>query len=720
MNRKTLFIVTTILLGQIATHAAATETRLIEEVVVIGSKDKVYEIPGSGALLDESDLDKFDHVDLGKMLESVPGVYIREEDGYGLRPNIGIRGATTDRSQKITIMEDGVLITPAPYSAPAAYYVPNISRMAAIEVLKGPSAIQHGPHTVGGAINFVTKRTPDKTLGELDLSFGTDGFYKWQASFGTKVGNFGILLDGLYYGSDGFKDLDTGGDTGFERKDFTVKLHWQPPTERMQALTLKFGYGDEDADETYLGLTDSDFYTNPKRRYAASQLDRFQSEHWKIHANYGAEINERTRINAKAYYNEFDRSWNKLGGFVNGPDLKSVLANPGQYTTQYAIITGASNSLNSDDQILDVTDKDRSIESKGIQASLTHLSNIGNIELETQLGVRFHSDEVSKNRQPRSYLMSDNKMISDGIDRSYKVLNHAKTDAIAIYLAERISWEKLSIDLGVRYESINGDLLNRGTGDLIESSTDFVSPGIGIIWEATDNLSLLVGLHKGFSPPGPGSSVDPEESLNYEYGLRYRTNFTTLEAVGFFSDYDNLLGRCRVSDTGCNAGEEFNGGAVEISGVEITSSLEIPIADDISLNSTLSYTYTKATFETTFLSNFSQWGIVQAGDSLPYLPTHLGQALFGVTGNRWDVNATLKFQEQMREVPGSGALDQALHADGYISMDLSAGWQATKDLKLQLTVQNVTNESAIISHRPFGARPNMPRSFIVRLKYTID
>ncbi len=719
MNIRTTFSRYIILICAFTTIAAANEPTLIEEVVVIGSKDKVFELAGSGALLDESDLDNFDHVDLGKLLASIPGVYIREEDGYGLRPNIGIRGATTDRSQKITVMEDGILITPAPYSAPAAYYVPNASKIDSIEVLKGPSAIQYGPHTVGGSINFVTKRTPDVPTGELDISFGTDNFYKWQGSFGTKIGNLGILLNGLYYGSDGFKELDTNGDTGFERKDFDIKLHWQPDTERTQSLTLKMGYADEDADETYLGLTDRDFYDNPKRRYAASQLARFQSEHWKIHTNYAVVLNDNLRLNLKAYYNQFDRSWNKLDGFVNGPDLKSVLAAPGQFTTQYAILTGATNSLISDDQLLDVTDNDRKFESKGVQTTVTHLTTLADIELETVVGVRFHSDEVKRNHMPKTYLMSNNKMIELEIFRPAKVFNHGETEALALHFAQQIAWKNISINLGIRYESINGKLLDRTTGNLKESSTGFVAPGIGIIWQATENLSLLAGLHQGFSPPGPGSEVDSEESLNYEYGVRYITDSFTLEAVGFFSDYDNLLGRCRVSDTGCNAGEEFNGGAVEISGVEITSAVEFPITDNLSVNGSLSYTYTNATFKTTFLSNFSQWGIVQAGDKLPYLPEHLGRGQIELTAKNWDVNASLNFQEQMREIPGSGPVDQQLHADGYFTFDLSGTWRATEDLRIQLTLQNVTNEAAIVSHRPFGARPNMPRSLIMRLRYSL-
>ena len=154
----------------------------LEEIVVVGSMEDVSSVPGSGVAIDLEQLERFDYTDLHQILGSVPGVYIREEDGYGLRPNIGIRGAVAERSQKITIMEDGILITPAPYSAPAAYYVPNVSRMQAVEVLKGPSAIRHGPHTVGGAVNLVTADVRPSRFAEIDASYGTCLLYTSDAA----------------------------------------------------------------------------------------------------------------------------------------------------------------------------------------------------------------------------------------------------------------------------------------------------------------------------------------------------------------------------------------------------------------------------------------------------------------------------------------------------------------------------------------------------------
>jgi Fe(3+) dicitrate transport protein len=523
----------------------------------------------------------------------------------------------------------------------------------------------------------------------------------------------------LSYGADGFKSIDGhGDDTGFERTDFGLKLLYQnPDSARDHRITLLVEGGEEKADETYLGLTDADFNENPYRRYAASQLARFESEHLNLLVNYSFSFSGNTTSNLKAYFNEFDRSWNKLDGFVSGPTLQKVLQSPNQYRDQYFVLTGLKDSSLADDETLDVTNNDRSYESSGIQWSIADQRELGSVSLTSRAGVRFHSDQVERNHQPKTYLMTSQQMVSDNIQRAPKVVNKAQSDAVAVYAIVRATLGSVSLDVGARHEDIDGEVRNDMTGETVERSQSLTSPSVSAIWELSDTLSVFGGLYEGFSPAGPGSDASNEESTNYELGVRFSHQATEASLVGFFSDYGNLIGRCRVSDTTCEPGSEFNGGEVEISGVELLLIHAIALSDTLSLEGSLAYTYTESEFATTFLSGFPQWGLVKEGDELPYIPESVGNARLGLVGERWRIEGSVDFQSQMREVPGVADIEGALHSDGFGVLDLSATYALTENLSLQASLLNVTDEAAVVSHRPFGARPNRPRSVVGRIRY---
>ena len=137
--------------------------------------------PGAHTSVSAATLERSEHDDIHRVLAGVAGVYLRDEDGSGLRPNIGMRGAAAERSAKIALMEDGVLIAPAPYSAPAAYYFPLVTRMSRVDVVKGPSAIQYGPNTVGGAVDLISAPMAERRAGYLDLALGGDAYAKVHA-----------------------------------------------------------------------------------------------------------------------------------------------------------------------------------------------------------------------------------------------------------------------------------------------------------------------------------------------------------------------------------------------------------------------------------------------------------------------------------------------------------------------------------------------------------
>jgi Fe(3+) dicitrate transport protein len=312
-------------MAETSEEASFDSGRIFDNIVVTATKADTLDVGGSVQRLDTADLERFSYNDVNRVLRQIPGVYLQEEDGFGLRPNIGIRGSGTDRNSRIAVMEDGILIAPAPYSAPAAYYFPRVARMSGVEVAKGPAAIKYGPMTVGGALNLFSTPIPDVDAGSVAakaelLAGNHDGrrAHGWAGGWAPLGGGLeiGALAEGLYEHSAGFKKLDIGGDTGFEITDWTVKLGLRS-TDGRHALEFKYQNYDETSDETYLGLTLADFAASPNRRYNSSQLDVMNVTHKTYQLSHRFEISPSVNLTTVAYRTDTARAWYKLHDIRN-------------------------------------------------------------------------------------------------------------------------------------------------------------------------------------------------------------------------------------------------------------------------------------------------------------------------------------------------------------------------------------------------------------------
>ncbi|MDR8525117.1 TonB-dependent receptor family protein [Shewanella fidelis] len=700
----------------------------IEKMQIIGHDARLSKQTGSATLIDELELEQFKFDDINRVLYSVPGVNIREEDGYGLRPNIGFRGATPERSKKINIMEDGVLIGPAPYSAASAYYFPMTSKMTAIEVFKGPAAIKYGPNTVAGSLNMVTRAVPQSSEGLIDVSAGSDGFAKAHGYYGNTIDNFGFLIEGVHMRADGFKELDGGGDTGFEKNDIMAKLRYDLAGDSFdQVFELKLAYADETSDETYLGLTDDDFAANPNRRYVASQLDNMDWQHTQVQFNHfitGDNFDVTTRV----YRNDFDRAWYKINGFKQFDNtyesLQEILANPDKNEDTrafYNILTGSQDSV-TEAQKLILGNNDRTYYSQGIQSDLNLQLELFGLEHQFATGVRFHQDQIERNHTTDVYLMQQANLVSDGSDTKASTTDREKTDAWSVYLQDTISISALDITAGVRGEFIDAHYQNRAPGEelnYLNKTTRIWLPSFSAFYTLSDNAGLLFGVHEGFLPTSPKQdpSIDVESSINYELGGRYNDGNFNLELIGFFNDISNLKEGCQFSSCGSDDDTEFNGGEVDILGLELTSGYSISLTDDIDLPMSLSYTYTQSEFKTSFESGFDMWGNVTAGDELPYLPENQLAVNLGLVSDQWDVNMIVRYIGEMKEASGEGVVLSGSTTEALTVVDMSASYNFNQYGLVYVKADNLFDTQEIVSRRPYGARPSKPQQFQVGYQY---
>ena len=700
--------------------AVEYDIETIESVSIIGTKADARKIAGSGTVISNEDLQKTIDTDIHKILSAVPGVFFRTEDGYGLRPNISIRGTSLDRSSKITIMEDGVLVAPAPYTSASAYYFPTTGRIHGVEVLKGPSAITQGPSTIGGALNLISTPIPTEGKGQFVQELGDNGMMRTHAVLGGDNGTFGAMVEVHEHSTDGFDSIaNVGGDTGFDKSDLLAKFRY---TSGNHEVALKMLDLDESSDQTYVGLSQYSFQQNPRRRYGMTQYDQMNNDGEQQSITYKGSFGN-VDVIATSWSNDYHRDWFKVDKANNGKafGISNGINN----------VIDAANNGNADAQgILDGT---RAVEVKlkhnnrfygneGIQFQLS--TDIGNHSV--TFGYRDMEDYESRLQNYECFDQSaDGKNsalspCSTGWTGSNNRLR--ETDATSYFVQDTITMDKLSLTLGYRSEDYD-KVENRWTDakptrtikdakyNNKKSSGDYSTTGFGATYDVSENLKLVAGFHQGMSPVFNG---DAEEADNMELGFRYNKGTTAVEVIYFASDYANLVAECKNSSgSDCDAGDTFSGGEVDVSGLEIDASWVVQ-SNTVNYPIAITYTSTDATFDNSFDSDY--FGVVASGDDVPYIPSSVLAISAGfITESGWSGYMRMADHGSSCSTAACGAYE---NIEAYSYIDLSLRKRVNENLDVYGVLENVTDNEDIAARAPKnGARSQKPQTFKVGFSY---
>ena len=722
----------------------------IDEITIVGDRDDVAATAGSAHVIDAEKMEQFKYTDVQRIVREIPGVSVQVEDGYGLRPNLSIRGTATERSGRITLLEDNVLIAPAPYSAPSAYYFPTIARMNQVEVLKGSSSIKQGPYTVGGSMNFISTPIPEARAGFLDVEAGQNATSRLHSAFGDSYENFGYLVEGHLWNSDGFQSIDfVDTDTGLNKDDWMLKLRFNSDRDAAvyQQLDFKFQYAKEDSNQSYLGLTDDDFSRDTYRRYGASRYDNIETQHDQLIVRYLARLNDGFSVTATAYSNNHARNWFKTEGI--DPD-GSASAGSFARTSWYSVVQAVNNgegvgSLTPAElqAILDGGDSPigsiqlrsnaREYFSRGVQLGAHFDTEFASSEHAIEFGIRYHEDEEDRLQRNSNYHQENGDLILDDFGLLGNAGNRVQeATAISFFVHDEITMGDLTLTPGIRYENIDqgrtrwetrdgntGEPSSRDPSNLRDSrenQTRVWIPGLGALYAVSDAISLYGGIHKGFTAPSNAPDVDEESSINYEVGLRLTGSNTFVDSALFYTDYDNILGECTSSSgADCEVGDAFNGDAASVLGLEVVLSHEFLAAHDISMPFTISYTYLDATFDSD-IADTGYFGDVMQGDPLPYIPEHQFLATLGLVKGRFGSYLNANFVDETCVRASCGQFEKT---DSWFVLDLSANFQLNDHLNFYGRIDNLTDEKAMVARHPYGARPNLGRTTGVGVRISL-
>ena len=692
---------------------------IIKGNTILGNKFVAKNRTGAAYYLSTEELAQFDYTDINRALSKISGINFYEEDGFGLRPNISIRGTSPERSSKIAIMEDGILISPAPYSASSAYYFPSVARMQAIEVLKGSSQIQYGPYTTGGAINFVSTEIPEKFRGKISTSFGSFKTGQTHATIGNSSEKFGYMFEILNYNSDGFKSLNEDLNTGFDINEITSKIKFVPKTTNIdQSFELKFHTYDEISNETYLGLTETDFQKNPYLRYPGSEKDKMSAEHKQYVLTHELFVNEKIKITSNFYENRFKRNWYKLDDVVhdnNSQKISKVVSNPSQFSEHLKILSGELDYENA----LKVKANNREYISRGIQTKIDyHWYGKNESFNDLELGIRIHYDEEDRFQWEDIYNINNGFMALESYGEKGSQGNRISfANSFASYIMYKYKFKGLTISPGLRYESIKLGRDDFGKSNPIrnienlstrENKVSVLIPGVGFNYTFSNNLSVFGGIHKGYSPPGSSDGQKAEESVNSELGIRFSTKKLNGEIIAYRNDYSNLLGNDLAATGGFGEMDPFNAGKALVNGFEVLLNTSISKYIPISF----SYTLTDAKFLTSFGSTQDIWGEVNNGDQIPYIPKHQFSSSLSYRISKLDINLNASYNGKF-----STLANGTEEISSYLILDLSMKYRIKKDIFLKSKILNLSDKKYAVSKAPAGLRPGHPFGVYTGIEY---
>jgi len=720
MTKRVILIISILLSVGILSHAQSNDSIKEKELTTYTMLDKqdglfTY-LPGSVAKIDQAKLNSVQPFTLNEILRKIPGVHVADEEGVGMRVNIGIRGMDPDRSRGVHMMEDGIPVALGPYGENETYYSPFVDRMSGIEVIKGSGQILYGPQTIGGIINFITADPPEKTKLNVKFMGGSGLNFLGSIHVGQGFKNGGFTLSYIR------KQGEQVGPTWYRINDVVGKLVLYPTNKTK--LIFKAGFYNEISNATYIGLTQNmwesgqNFYVQmaPNDRMQVMRVSGSIQHEWKIRKNLS--------MHSTVFGYHTSREWRRQD-FASAPTTNMS----GVVWGDSSITAGAIYMRNSTGL------RYRYFDVFGVENKFVWNFKTGKISHKSDIGVRFIYEKANEN-----FMVGANPTSEVGPPTTNEFRNGY---GLAAYAQHKIFLhKKVTATIGVRGEFFWFDrTFNTLSGnDTLVGNKNFVAaviPGIGLNYKPADWVNIYTGLHRGFAPPrvkdainttGASVQLDPEDSWNVELGARFKVKeFLAAEVTGFYMDFLNQVVPQSISSGGSNTAL-VNGGATRHAGVEV--GLNYDIANHVgwkkmNLGIEGSFTYQYTAYSANRFAFQSGDTLNLINNQLPYAPSFMANmAIYFKTSFGLDIRLNgnyigKQYADDLNLLTPTADGRKGLIPE-YFVLDANASYKIPKiRTTIRVSVKNLTDNRYIVSRRPTGIKVGMPLLFMAGLEFNL-
>ncbi|MCB8888814.1 TonB-dependent receptor domain-containing protein [Vreelandella malpeensis] len=167
-------IASAVALAAVAGTAQAQQSTQLDNMVVTaaGYEQTLNSAPASISVVTREELEQKQFSNIAEAIADVPGVDIRAGTGKTGGYNISIRGMP---SAYTLILIDGRRqnasgdVTPNGFGETATSFMPPLSAIERIEVIRGPMSTLYGSDAMGGVINIITRRVSDEWAGSITV-----------------------------------------------------------------------------------------------------------------------------------------------------------------------------------------------------------------------------------------------------------------------------------------------------------------------------------------------------------------------------------------------------------------------------------------------------------------------------------------------------------------------------------------------------------------------